>query len=81
MKVPGFTAEAGLGPTVEQYGRGVLGPAGDASELHPALVAPTVCRTSGCFSIGNCRTRVRCCRNFFGRCTCSTLPCFILGQA
>jgi hypothetical protein len=81
MKAPGFTAEAGLGPTVEQYAVGVVRTRDDTGELRPALVAPTVCRTSGCFTVGNCRTRVRCCRNFLGICSCRTLPCFVLGQA
>lgn len=77
MKMPEFTAEAGLRETVGHYGSVGLASAGDAGELRPALVAPTVCRTSGCFTIGSCRTKVRCCRNFTGSCSCRTLPCFL----
>lgn len=79
MRMPGFTADAGLGQA-----RGVYGGAGAPSairsgSLSPALVAPTVCRTSPCVTVGRCRTKVRCCRDFRGSCRCSTVPCFFLG--
>lgn len=77
MKMPEFTAEAGLEQTTGHYGGIVLAIAGGTGEFHPALVAPTVCRTSRCFNIGGCRREVRCCRTFFGSCRCSVRPCFL----
>lgn len=80
MNMPGFTAEAGLQPSNAQYGGAVVASTGQPGQLRPALVAPNVCRTSGCLTVGRCRTRVRCCRNFSGSCSCRTVPCFFLGS-
>lgn len=77
MRIPGFSAEATLGPSVGHYAGVAGGTAGPTGGLSPALVAPPVCKTSGCITVGRCRTRVRCCRNFTGACTCKTTPCFI----
>jgi len=79
MSMPGLTADLSLEPTQGRYGGAAHAAAVASARLRPALVGPTVCRTSGCLSVGNCRTKVRCCRNFLGRCTCSTVPCFFLG--
>ncbi len=83
MRMPQFTAEAGLGGSAEYYAPVAPAQAGEARELRPALIAPPpddgdgapVCRTSGCFTVGGCRTRVRCCR-ILGGCTCTPVPCF-----
>jgi hypothetical protein len=79
MRMPGFTAAAGIGQSTGQYS-GVVAHVGAerGGQIHAALVAPTLCKTSGCLTVGACRTRVRCCRSFTGACTCSMLPCFIL---
>ena len=79
MKMAGFTAEAALERANGHYGRTAFTSARPAGSVRAALVAPTVCRTSSCLKVGNCRTKVRCCRNFLGSCTCSTVPCFFLG--
>jgi hypothetical protein len=79
MSMPGFTANAALEPTRGRYGGTAATSATHADFLSPALVAPTVCRTSSCLIVGRCKTKVRCCRNFTGACTCSTVPCFFLG--
>ena len=81
MRMPAFTAEAGLRRTAEHYAPVALAQAGEADEFRPALIAPPpddgvpVCQTSGCFRVGGCRTRVRCCR-ILGGCTCTPVPCF-----
>ena len=82
MTMPGFTAEAGIGASTTYYS----GAAGHAfapqgGQIRPALVAPPLCRTSSCQTVGSCRTRVRCCRSFNGKCTCTIVPCFFLGSA
>jgi hypothetical protein len=80
MKTPGFTAEAGLAESTTYYaGAAARSTAGGGAQVRAALVAPTVCKTSGCVTVGKCRTKVRCCRNFTGACTCSTVPCFFIG--
>ncbi|HEV7804725.1 MAG TPA: hypothetical protein VGO80_02820 [Solirubrobacteraceae bacterium] len=80
MTMPGFTAEVGIGESSTHYsGRTAHGGAVGGGQLHPALVAPTVCKTSSCLTVGRCKTRVRCCRNFQGICTCTTAPCYIVG--
>lgn len=76
MGMPGFTAETALGRNKYYYQSATVG---STSGIVPALVAPTICRTSGCLTVGSCRTRVRCCRDFRGSCFCSTQPCFFLG--
>lgn len=89
MRMPQFTAEAGLGRTAEYYGPVARAHAGDAGQLRPALVAPPpddgdgapVCRTSGCFAVGGCKTRVRCCRTFSGLCRCAPVPCRVIFPA
>lgn len=82
MRMPGFTANAALEPTQGCY-RGKAATSATsvthAGFLSPALVAPTVCRTSRCLIVGRCKTKVRCCRDFTGSCNCSTVPCFFLG--
>jgi hypothetical protein len=79
MRMPGLTAEVALEPTSGRYGGTALAAAPRSGSLSPALVAPTVCRTSPCVGVGGCRMKIRCCRNFLGNCTCSTVPCFFLG--
>jgi hypothetical protein len=79
MRMPGMTADAALEATSGHYGGTAARAASRSGTLSPALVAPTVCRTSPCVRVGGCRTKVRCCRNFLGSCTCSTVPCFFLG--
>ena len=80
MRMPGFTAEAGIAKTTMYYaGAAAHADAGRGGQLRASLVAPTVCRTSGCLTVGKCRTKVRCCRSFTGACSCSTVPCFFLG--
>ena len=76
MTIPGFTAETSLEPSTAHYATGAAS-APPAGGVTAALVAPTICRTSPCFTVGNCRTRVRCCRTFTGACSCKTFPCFI----
>jgi hypothetical protein len=76
MRMPGFTAEAALGHANHSYRNQSPATTRAEGELYPALVAPTVCTTSRCLTIGNCRTKVRCCRNFTGSCTCSATPCY-----
>jgi hypothetical protein len=77
MRMPGFTAEAGIGASITHYsGAGAFASAAQGAGVHPALVAAQQCRTSPCRAVGRCKTRVRCCRNTFTHeCTCSTLPC------
>jgi hypothetical protein len=78
MRTPGFTAEAGLSRTEERYwGGAASGSPAYSGQLTPQLIAPPICRTSPCLTLGRCRTRVRCCTNFLGRCTCTAQPCFI----
>lgn len=63
MTMPGFTAEVGLGESTTHYaGTTSHGGAGGGGQLSAALVAPTVCKTSSCLTVGRCKTRVRCCR-------------------
>jgi hypothetical protein len=82
MRMPGFTAEMGIGASTTHYsGTAAFAPAGHGGQLRPALVAPVQCRTSNCMKVGRCTTRVRCCRNFNGSCTCQTVPCLFLGAA
>lgn len=76
MRMPGFTAERGFRQTDTHYGGVAHGYASQTSQLRPALVAPTVCKTSACVAVGRCKVRVRCCRDFRGTCTCRTAPCF-----
>ncbi len=79
MKMPGFTADISLERDTGHYG-GTLARSGRrAGSVSPALVAPTFCGTSACLTVGGCRVRLRCCRNFTGGCSCSTVPCFFLG--
>jgi hypothetical protein len=77
MKMPGFTAENGLAPSELRYAGKAVATAGVGGHVQPALVAPPSCATSACVTVGRCRTRVRCCRDFTGRCVCRTTPCFI----
>lgn len=77
MNMPGFTAETTLGRGGEYY----YGSAASSSTsgLVPALVAPTRCRISPCLTVGPCKIKVRCCRDFQGICSCRTAPCSFLG--
>jgi hypothetical protein len=77
MGIPGFTAETALSRSGEYYYRRAA--LGSTSGLVPALVAPTTCRTSACFTVGGCRIKVRCCRDFRGSCFCQTADCRFLG--
>ncbi len=78
MRLPGFTAEAGIGGSATHYWGGPAHAAATGGgQLRPALVAPPICKTSGCVTVGSCRRRVRCCRSFTGACTCTLQPCFI----
>jgi hypothetical protein len=80
MRMPGFTADDGIGESTMNYGGAATHvAAGRTGQFRPALVAATVCKTSGCLTVGKCRTRVRCCRSFTGACSCSTVPCFVIG--
>lgn len=77
MSMPGFTADAGVGACTTHYsGRAGHGAAGGGGLLHPALVAPSVCKTTPCMKVGACSTRVSCCRLFNGRCSCTVQPCY-----
>ncbi|MDX6706626.1 MAG: hypothetical protein QOI48_2472 [Solirubrobacteraceae bacterium] len=83
MRMPGFTAQAGLGQSTTAYSGTAAHPAAaPGAQLHLALVAqppngfpPTFCQTSGCMALGSCKTRVRCCHGLKGPCNCVTLPC------
>lgn len=77
MGMPGFTAETALGRSGEYYYRSAA--LSSTSGLVPALVAPPVCRTSACLTVGSCKIKVRCCRNFMGSCFCHTADCRFLG--
>jgi hypothetical protein len=82
MTTPGFTAEVGIGKSATHYcGAGTQATAGRDSQVRAALVAPPICRTSSCIAVGGCKTKVRCCRNFAGGCSCSAVPCFFIGPA
>jgi hypothetical protein len=78
MGIPGFTAENTLGRKSGYYYRNSA-TVGSTNGLVAAFVAPTACRLSTCFTVGSCRTRVRCCRDFRGSCTCTAVPCSFLG--
>jgi hypothetical protein len=84
MRMPGFTAQEAIGQSTTPYAATAAHVAAAlGAELHPALIAPPTngfppppfCKTSGCMPLGNCRTRVRCCRFFNGPCNCVTIPC------
>jgi hypothetical protein len=82
MRMPGFTAEMGIGESATHYsGTHAFGPAGRGGQLRPAFVASPQCRTSSCVQVGRCMTKVRCCRSFSGKCTCQAVPCLFLGPA
>lgn len=82
MRMPGFTAEMGIGASTTHYSAApARGGAGFTGQLRPALVAQQQCRTSSCMRVGRCTTRVRCCRSLNGSCSCQAVPCFILGLA
>ena len=76
MGIPGFTAETTLGRSSEYFYNST--PADSASGLILALLAvgtPT-CQTSGCLTVGSCRTKAVCRRGgIFGTCWCNTAPC------
>jgi hypothetical protein len=79
MTMPGFTAEVGIGESSTHYsGTTSHGGLRGGGQLQAALVAPTVCKTSRCLTVGRCKTRVRCCRNFQGTCTCTAAPCYVV---
>jgi len=79
MTMPGFTADAGIGACTTHYsGRAGHGGAGGGGRLHPALVASPLCRSTPCMKVGGCTTRVRCCRLFNGKCSCTVQPCLTL---
>jgi hypothetical protein len=81
MRMPGFTAEMGIGASTTHYSAASAhGAAGFSGQLRPALVA-SQCKTSSCMKLGRCTTRVRCCRNFNGSCSCQTVPCFIFADS
>ena len=77
MASPRFTAEAALYRSSGRYAHRARS-ATSLSGVSPQLVALPICKFSPCMSVGNCKIRVRCCRNFFGRCQCSTIPCGIV---
>lgn len=76
MRLPGFTAEVGLGQTDGHYGKAGGGAAGLAGGVVPALIAPPLCSTSSCVRVGRCTARVVCCRTLSGPCSCRVMPCY-----